>query len=140
MIVGESYRAGLSADQPLIAARRVAADTQIACSLSTISATASNCGIGPNGSPRKSVSVPARITRTPRFASDCRELDDRRVEKLRLVDRHDLRVGCTSRAICSGVSIGTASTVRPSWLETLVDPRVALVQVRLEHLDSAFAR
>src|SRR6476469_4643991 len=28
-----------------------------------------SCGIGPNGSPRKSVSVPARITRMPRAAS-----------------------------------------------------------------------
>src|SRR4029077_11695983 len=39
--------------------------TQIASSLSTRSARASNVGTGPNGSPRKSRSRPAQITRRP---------------------------------------------------------------------------
>ena len=76
----------------------------------------------PNGSPRKSVSVPARITRRPAAASD--------------VARSTIPTGrncassmattcvsfSTACAICSGESIGSASTVRPSWLDTWYRP------------------
>jgi hypothetical protein len=68
-MIGSSYDAGL----PLInLCVRLAGDPQIgqiAFNLVTVSLKDINTGIGPNGSPRKSVSSPATITLIPRLAN-----------------------------------------------------------------------
>ena len=111
---------------------------QMARSLSTVSATAMSCAIAPKGSPRKSVSVPARMTRTPRAASAVAHVDDRVVEKLRFVDRHDFGVGLEhaheTRPRCRSAPL---RCMRPSWLDTCLSAGVALVEVRLEDLHAA---
>ena len=93
MIVGESYRAGFPSISRWLRQAGSPQTTQIACSLSTTSAAAMRSPIAPNGSPRKSVSVPARITRTPRPASRVATVDDVTVEKLGFVDGDDLGIG-----------------------------------------------
>ena len=69
MIVGESQRAGRPSTRRWFRHASPPHTMQIARSLSTISATAMRSPMAPKGSPRKSVSVPATITRTPRWAS-----------------------------------------------------------------------
>jgi len=96
--------------------------TQIACSLSTISATAMSCGMAPNGSPRKSVSVPARITRRPRSArldATCTTPASRNCASSMATT---CAIGSRRRRICEEESTGVASKVRRSWLETAHKP------------------
>src|SRR5712691_3439633 len=75
-------------------------------------------GIGPNGSPRKSTSVPARITRTPRSA--------RRFARSTMPSSRNCASStattsvpsCRRREISSAESTGSASTVTPSCEDT----------------------
>ena len=111
----------------------------MACSLSTTSAIASSCGIGPKGSPRKSVSVPARITRCPR-REDRHQLGNRRIEKLRFVDRDDLGIRLQLaknlfRRIDRDCLGGPSIVARHQ-----IDPRIPLVEMGLEYLYASFGR
>ena len=114
MIVGESYGAGRPWIRRWLRLAGAPHSTQIACSLSTISATAISCGIAPNGSPRKSVSVPARITRRPRAASDVVRSTIESSRNCASSIAITRAIGSRHWAICADESTGTASTLRPS--------------------------
>jgi hypothetical protein len=94
----------------------------MACSLSTTSATAMSCGIAPNGSPRKSVSVPARMTRRPRAASSVANATTPASRNCASSTATTCAAGSRRSAIWRAESTGTASTVRWSWLDTANTP------------------
>ena len=124
-------------DRRRVVARRLAVDA------------AAGCGSPGRRTPRRSRGACPRLRRPPaaaasrrtaRRGSRCRCRRDHAHAAIRRARRelHDVASrncassiattcvsGRTRRAICSGVSTGTASTVRPSWLDTLVDAGVA---------------
>src|SRR5438093_1343943 len=93
MIVGLSQRAGRPFTRRWLRLAGPPHTTQIAWSLSTISATASKVGIGPNGNPRKSMSIPASMTRTPRSARSLAAATISPTVELHLVHGDHLGVG-----------------------------------------------
>jgi hypothetical protein len=94
----------------------------MACSFVTTSATAMSCGMAPNGSPRKSVSVPASTTRRPRSASEVTSATTPASRNCASSIATTCAPGSTRSAICCAESTGIASDVRPSWLETRYSP------------------
>src|SRR5213593_328772 len=118
MMIGLSQSAGLPLTRRWFLVAGPPQTTQIAWNLSTTSATHMRIGIGPNGRPRKSTSVPARMTRTPRSA--------RRFAKSTMPSSRNCAsstattsvVSRRRREISSAESTGSASTVTPSWDET----------------------
>jgi hypothetical protein len=122
MMVGESYGAGRPPSSRWLRLAAAPQSTQIACSLSTTSATAMSCGMAPKGSPRKSVSVPARITRRPRSASSVASVTMSASRNCASSTATTCAAGSRRSAIWRAESTGTASTVRRSWLLTANTP------------------
>ena len=87
---------GPAVDQRCVVVAGPPQRSQTAWSLSTNSAWASNSGIGPNGSRRKSWSSPATITRGAAVSEGERGADDLAVEELDLVESR--RPPCRERA------------------------------------------
>src|SRR5439155_532544 len=122
MMIGLSHSAGLPFTRRWLRVAGPPHTTQIAWNLSTTSAIHISVGIGPNGRPRKSTSVPARITRTP--------LSARRFARSTMPSSRNCASSTATtsvpsrrrRAISSAESTGSASTVTPSCEDTEKSP------------------
>src|SRR5438552_9047056 len=116
MIVGLSQRAGRPLTRRWLRLAGSPHTTQIAWSLSTISAMASSAGMGPKGRPRKSMSMPASTIRTPWSASVLATLTRPSASTCSSSTASTSVWGRRRVMISSEESTGSAATMPPSWV------------------------
>ena len=139
-ITGSSRRAGLPSTSRCVMVAGPAQIWQIACSLSASSAWASSCGIGPNGSPRKSRSRPAASTRAPRRTRRSATSTIAVVEELHLVDAdHERRVERRDAPRCPSLAADGDAAQAAARVRDDVAAAVAVVQARLEEQGESWA-